>query len=161
GKVFYGNGQDELPTEVEFLSGILTGQYSGNRWQQKDEPVDFYLVKGIVERIAEQLNVRFTFETTKVDLLHPGRTAYVKLDHPVSKIEYAPIPRFPGVSRDVALVVGTEVSASSLINTINENGEEILNHTEVFDVYEGEHMEEGKKSVAIRIDYLDVNDTLT
>ena len=37
GKVFYGNGQDELPTEVEFLSGILTGQYSGNRWQQKDE----------------------------------------------------------------------------------------------------------------------------
>lgn len=196
GKVFYGNGQDELPTEVEFLSGILTGQYSGNRWQQKDEPVDFYLVKGIVERIAEQLNVRFTFETTKVDLLHPGRTAYVKLDdevigliaelhptvekendldrtyvfelnftrileHPVGKIEYAPIPRFPGVSRDVALVVGTEVSASSLINTINENGEEILNHTEVFDVYEGEHMEEGKKSVAIRIDYLDVNDTLT
>src|SRR5699024_1658013 len=137
-------------------------------------------------RTEEKFNSSITYETTKVELIHPGRTEYVKLDdevigliaelhpavekendldrtyvfelnftrileHPVGKIEYAPIPRFPGVSRDVALVVGTEVSASSLINTINENGEEILNHTEVFDVYEGEHMEEGKKSVAIRI----------
>lgn len=196
GKVFYSNGKDQLPTEVEFLSGILTGQYSGNKWQQKDEPVDFFLVKGIVERIAEQLNVSFTFEATKLELLHPGRTAFVKMNEevvgiiaelhptvekendldrtyvfelnftkvlaqPVGKIEYEAIPRFPGVSRDIALVVNTEVTASTLINTINDNGADILNHTEVFDVYEGEHMEEGKKSVAIRIDYLDVNETLT
>nr|WP_263313669.1 phenylalanine--tRNA ligase subunit beta [Mammaliicoccus sp. Marseille-Q6498] len=196
GRVFYSNGKDKLPTEVEFLSGILTGQYSGNRWQQKDEPVDFFLVKGIVERIAEQLNVSFTFESAKVDLLHPGRTAYVKLNNqvigfiaelhptvekendldrtyvfelnfteilkqPVGKIEYEAIPRFPGVSRDIALVVNTEVTASELISIINENGEDILNDAEVFDVYEGEHMEAGKKSVAIRIDYLDVTETLT
>ncbi|HCW35344.1 MAG TPA: hypothetical protein DGB97_04660, partial [Staphylococcus sp.] len=49
----------------------------------------------------------------------------------------------------------------TLIHTINENGADILNHAEVFDVYEGEHMEPGKKSVAIRLDYLDVNETLT
>ncbi|GGH99687.1 phenylalanine--tRNA ligase subunit beta [Mammaliicoccus vitulinus] len=196
GRVFYSNGENQLPTEVEFLSGILTGQYTGNKWQQKDEPVDFFLVKGIVERIAEQLNVSFTFEAAKLDLLHPGRTAYVKLndevvgligelhpkvekendldrtyvfelnftkvlEQPVGKIEYEAIPRFPGVSRDIALVVNTEVTASTLISTINENGADILNHAEVFDVYEGEHMEEGKKSVAIRIDYLDVTETLT
>lgn len=196
GRVFYSNGQEQLPTEVEFLSGILTGQYAANKWQQKEEPVDFFLVKGIVERIAEQLNLTFTFEATQLDLLHPGRTAYVKLNdnvvgliaelHPtvekendldrtyvfelnftklleqqVGKIEYQPIPKFPGVSRDIALVVGTDISAASLINTIDANGDEILNHAEVFDVYEGEHMEEGKKSVAIRIDYLDINETLT
>ncbi|WP_436875505.1 phenylalanine--tRNA ligase subunit beta [Mammaliicoccus sciuri] len=196
GKVFYSNGKDQLPTEVEFLSGILTGQYTGNKWQQKDEPVDFFLVKGIVERLAEQLNLTFTYEATTVDLLHPGRTAYVKLNdevvgliaelhpkvekendldrtyvfelnftkilgQPVGKIEYEAIPKFPGVSRDIALVVNTEVTAATLIHTINENGADILNHAEVFDVYEGEHMEPGKKSVAIRLDYLDVNETLT
>lgn len=196
GKVFYSKGKDQLPIEVEFLSGILTGEYSGNRWQQKSEPVDFFLVKGLVERIAEQLNVTFTYESAEVDLLHPGRTAYVKLNnqiigliaelHPkvekendldrtyvfelnyteilkeqVGKIEYSVIPRFPGVSRDIALVVDSEVSASSLVETINDNGENILNHAEVFDVYEGEHVEEGKKSIAIRIDYLDINETLT
>ncbi|MCD8795645.1 phenylalanine--tRNA ligase subunit beta [Mammaliicoccus sciuri] len=196
GKVFYSNGKDQLPTEVEFLSGILTGQYTGNKWQQKDEPVDFFLVKGIVERVAEQLNLTFTYEATTLDLLHPGRTAYVKLNdevvgliaelhpkvekendldrtyvfelnftkilgQPVGKIEYEAIPKFPGVSRDIALVVNTEVTAATLIHTINENGADILNNAEVFDVYEGEHMEPGKKSVAIRLDYLDVNETLT
>ncbi|PTJ46664.1 phenylalanine--tRNA ligase subunit beta [Mammaliicoccus sciuri] len=196
GKVFYSNGKDQLPTEVEFLSGILTGQYTSNKWQQKDEPVDFFLVKGIVERLAEQLNLTFTYEATTLDLLHPGRTAYVKLNdevvgliaelhpkvekendldrtyvfelsftkilgQPVGKIEYEAIPKFPGVSRDIALVVNTEVTAATLIHTINENGADILNNAEVFDVYEGEHMEPGKKSVAIRLDYLDVNETLT
>ncbi|QQC96651.1 phenylalanine--tRNA ligase subunit beta [Mammaliicoccus sciuri] len=196
GKVFYSNGKDQLPTEVEFLSGILTGQYTSNKWQQKDEPVDFFLVKGIVERLAEQLNLTFTYEATTFDLLHPGRTAYVKLNdevvgliaelhpkvekendldrtyvfelnftkilgQPVGKIEYEAIPKFPGVSRDIALVVNTEVTAATLIHTINENGADILNNAEVFDVYEGEHMEPGKKSVAIRLDYLDVNETLT
>lgn len=196
GKVFYSNGKDQLPTEVEFLSGILTGQYTSNKWQQKDEPVDFFLVKGIVERLAEQLNLTFTYEATTLDLLHPGRTAYVKLNdevvgliaelhpkvekendldrtyvfelnftkilgQPVVKIEYEAIPKFPGVSRDIALVVNTEVTAATLIHTINENGADILNNAEVFDVYEGEHMEPGKKSVAIRLDYLDVNETLT
>lgn len=196
GKVFYSNGKNQLPTEVEFLSGILTGQYTSNKWQQKDEPVDFFLVKGIVERLAEQLNLTFTYEATTLDLLHPGRTAYVKLNdevvgliaelhpkvekendldrtyvfelnftkilgQPVGKIEYEAIPKFPGVSRDIALVVNTEVTAATLIHTINENGADILNNAEVFDVYEGEHMEPGKKSVAIRLDYLDVNETLT
>ena len=196
GKVFYSNGKDQLPTEVEFLSGILAGQYTGNKWQQKDEPVDFFLVKGIVERLAEQLNLTFTYEATTLDLLHPGRTAYVKLNdevvgliaelhpkvekendldrtyvfelnftkilgQPVGKIEYEAIPKFPGVSRDIALVVNTEVTAATLIHTINENGADILNNAEVFDVYEGEHMEPGKKSVAIRLYYLDVNETLT
>ena len=83
------------------------------------------------------------------------------LGQPVGKIEYEAIPKFPGVSRDIALVVNTEVTAATLIHTINENGADILNHAEVFDVYEGEHMEPGKKSVAIRLDYLDVNETLT
>lgn len=42
--------------------------------------VDFYLVKGIVERIADQLALRFEYETTQIDGLHPGRTAAVTLN---------------------------------------------------------------------------------
>lgn len=62
----------------------------------------------------------------------------------VGYINYEPIPRFPGVSRDIALEVNHEVPASDLISTIHNNGEDILNDTLVFDVYEGEHLEEGK-----------------
>ena len=40
-------------------------------------------------------------------------------------------------------------------------GNGYLTSTLVFDVYEGEHLEEGKKSIAIRLNYLDTEDTLT
>ena len=48
GRVFFGNGEGELPDEVEYLSGILTGDFVNNTWQGKKESVDFYLTKGIV-----------------------------------------------------------------------------------------------------------------
>ncbi|MEJ7541131.1 phenylalanine--tRNA ligase subunit beta [Staphylococcus intermedius] len=196
GNVFFGQEGETLPEQVEYLSGIMTGEYVSNPWQGKKEVVDFYLVKGMVERIADQLALRFEYETTQIDGLHPGRTAAVTLNgeaigfigelHPtvaktydlgrtyvfelnyekimqqsVGYINYQPIPKFPGVTRDIALVVDSEVRAASLIQTIHQNGGSILKDAHVFDVYEGEHMEAGKKSVAIRLAYLDENNTLT
>ena len=79
----------------------------------------------------------------------------------VGYINYQPIPKYPGVSRDIALEVNYDVPASELISTIHDNGADILQDTQVFDVYEGEHLEEGKKSVAIRLNYLDTENTLT
>lgn len=55
----------------------------------------------------------------------------------VGYINYEPIPRFPGVTRDIALEVNHEVTSSELLSIIHENGEDILNDTLVFDVYEG------------------------
>ena len=196
GRVFFGNGEGELPDEVEYLSGILTGDFVNNTWQGKKESVDFYLTKGIVERVAEKLNLQFDFRAGQIDGLHPGRTAIVSLNgkdigfigelHPtlaanndlkrtyvfelnydammevsVGYINYEPIPRFPGVTRDIALEVNHEVTSSELLSIIHENGEDILNDTLVFDVYEGEHLEKGKKSIAIRLSYLDTENTLT
>lgn len=196
GNVFFAQEGQTLPEQVEYLSGIMTGEYVSNPWQGKKEVVDFYLVKGLVERVADQLALHFDYETTQIDGLHPGRTAAVVLNgeaigfigelHPtvaktydlnrtyvfelnyekimqqsVGYINYQPIPKFPGVTRDIALVVDSEVRAASLIQTIHQNGGPILKDAHVFDVYEGEHMEAGKKSVAIRLAYLDENNTLT
>lgn len=196
GRVFFGNGEGELPDEVEYLSGILTGEYVDHAWQGKKETVDFYLAKGVVDRVAEKLNLEFNYRPVQMNGLHPGRTAMISLNgedigfigelHPtlaaennlkrtyvfelnydammnvsVGYINYKPIPRFPGVTRDIALEVNHDVLASDLLATIHDNGEDILTNTLVFDVYEGEHLEEGKKSVAIRLSYLDTENTLT
>ena len=196
GRVFFGNGEGELPDEVEYLSGILTGEYVVNAWQGKKEEIDFFIAKGVVDRVAEKLNLELSYKAGEIKGLHPGRTAIVSLEgkeigfigelHPqvaadndlkrtyvfelnydammdvaVGYINYAPIPRFPGVTRDIALEVNHEVPSSELKQTIHDNGEDILQSTLVFDVYEGEHLEEGKKSIAIRLNYLDTEDTLT
>ncbi|MCS4486755.1 phenylalanine--tRNA ligase subunit beta [Staphylococcus americanisciuri] len=196
GNVFFGKADSAMPDEVEYLSGIMTGEYVANAWQGKKEDVDFYLVKGIVDRVADKLALKFDYEAGTVDGLHPGRTAYVVLNgarvgfigelHPtvakdydlgrtyvfelnydylmqqaVGYINYQPIPRFPGVTRDIALVVDSEVQAATLVGTIHAHGGKLLQDATVFDVYEGEHMEAGKKSVAIRLAYLDTEQTLT
>lgn len=196
GRVFFGNGEGELPDEVEYLSGILTGEYVVNAWQGKKEEIDFFIAKGVVDRVAEKLNLELSYKAGEIKGLHPGCTAIVSLEgkeigfigelHPqvaadndlkrtyvfelnydammdvaVGYINYAPIPRFPGVTRDIALEVNHEVPSSELKQTIHDNGEDILQSTLVFDVYEGEHLEEGKKSIAIRLNYLDTEDTLT
>ncbi|MCH4531964.1 phenylalanine--tRNA ligase subunit beta [Staphylococcus haemolyticus] len=196
GRVFFGNGEGELPDEVEYLSGILTGEYAVNAWQGKKEEIDFFIAKGVVDRVAEKLNLEFSYKAGKIEGLHPGRTAIVSLEgqdigfigelHPqvaadndlkrtyvfelnydammqvaVGYINYEQIPKFPGVTRDIALEVNHDVPSSELKQIIHNNGEDILQSTLVFDVYEGEHLEKGKKSVAIRLNYLDTEDTLT
>ncbi|WP_411896763.1 phenylalanine--tRNA ligase subunit beta [Staphylococcus aureus] len=194
--VFFANGEGELPDQVEYLSGILTGDYVVNQWQGKKETVDFYLAKGVVDRVAEKLNLEFSYRRADIDGLHPGRTAEILLEnkvvgfigelHPtlaadndlkrtyvfelnfdalmavsVGYINYQPIPRFPGMSRDIALEVNQNIPAADLLSTIHAHGGNILKDTLVFDVYQGEHLEKGKKSIAIRLNYLDTEETLT
>ncbi len=196
GRVFFGNGEGELPDEVEYLSGILTGDYTVNAWQGKKEEIDFFVAKGFVDRIAEKLDINFEYEAGEINGLHPGRSAVVKLNgeivgfvgelHPqtekdndlkrtyvfelnydklmavsVGYINYQPIPRFPGVSRDIALVVNRNMPSAKLVQVIHEHGGDILQNAEVFDVYEGEHVAEDEKSIAIRLAYLDTQQTLT
>lgn len=196
GRVFFGNEENQLPDEVEYLSGILTGDYTVNTWQNKKEEIDFFVTKGIVDRIAEILDIQFEYEAGEIDGLHPSRTAWVKLNeeivgfvgelHPqtennydlkrtyvfelnydklmsvsVGYINYEPIPRFPGVSRDIALVINRATPSAEIVKIIQNYGGDILQHAEVFDVYEGEHVAEDEKSIAIRLAYLDMHQTLT
>ncbi len=175
GNVFFANGEGELPDQVEYLSGILTGDYVVNQWQGKKETVDFYLAKGVVDRVAEKLNLEFSYRRADIDGLHPGRTAEILLEnkvvgfigelHPtlaadndlkrtyvfelnfdalmavsVGYINYQPIPRFPGMSRDIALEVNQNIPAADLLSTIHAHGGNILKDTLVFDVYQGEHL---------------------
>jgi phenylalanyl-tRNA synthetase beta chain len=77
------------------------------------------------------------------------------------EMRYRPIPRYPAVDRDIALVVDHEVSARELEAVIRETGGELLTRADVFDLYEGEHVEAGKKSVAFSLRYLNTEKTLT
>jgi phenylalanyl-tRNA synthetase beta chain len=58
------------------------------------------------------------------------------------------IPRFPGVSLDMALEVDEHVRVNELEKVIIEKGGRLLRSVHLFDLYQGEQLEEGKKSVA-------------
>lgn len=74
---------------------------------------------------------------------------------------YTTIPRFPSMTRDMAVVVAKEVKAGEMKQVIVEAGGELLKEVTLFDLYEGEKMEEGKKSLAFSMNYFAPERTLT
>ncbi|MBO8156414.1 MAG: phenylalanine--tRNA ligase subunit beta [Bacillaceae bacterium] len=185
------------PAEQLRLSGALTGLWMNHPWQQEKKPVDFYVVKGILEGLFEFVQINgVQFEAGEVDGIHPGRCAVIKVKgdtigflgqlHPALQEEYdlkdtyvfdlnldkmyeyiekeeryQPIPRYPSISQDLAFVVDEQVPSSNLLQAIKDAGGSYLQKVEVFDVYQGEHMEEGKKSIAYSLLFQNPEATLT
>lgn len=83
------------------------------------------------------------------------------LSFETNSVLYQSLPRFPAMVRDIALVVDKERSAKEVEDVIVQAGGDLLKNVRVFDLYEGEHMEKGKKSLAFSLTYLDVERTLT
>ena len=74
---------------------------------------------------------------------------------------YESFSSFQASQRDIALVVAKDVNADQLIHAIQSLDQEHLIEVNLFDVYEGEHIEKGKKSVALNLTYQSIEDTLT
>ena len=74
---------------------------------------------------------------------------------------YESFSSFQASQRDIALVVTKDVNADQLIHAIKSLNQEHLIEVNLFDVYEGEHIEKGKKSVALNLTYQSIEATLT
>ncbi|WP_168120951.1 phenylalanine--tRNA ligase subunit beta [Paenibacillus sp. HB172176] len=76
-------------------------------------------------------------------------------------IEYRVLPKYPAIERDLAVVVDSEVAAASLTDAARSTAGELLESLQVFDVYTGDRMEAGKKSIAMSFVYRHGERTLT
>lgn len=198
GAVFLANKGDELPEEREHLAAAITGVWHSHSWQGEKKPVDFYVLKGILEGLFNKLGVssQINYVQSKMDGMHPGRTAEILLNgakigfvgqvHPTVQknfdlkdtfvfelslkaildastepLHYNAIPRFPSITRDIALVAEKETASGQLKEIIAEAGGKLLKDVQVFDLYEGDRMEAGKKSIAFSLKYEDPEKTLT
>ena len=63
-------------------------------------------------------------------------------------IKYSPLPKFPAVTRDIAMLVDRETPVAEIEAVIRRSAGKLLEDIKLFDVYEGEQIPEGKKSVA-------------
>ncbi len=77
------------------------------------------------------------------------------------EIFYSPLPKYPAISRDIALIVEADVQVGDIKKVIQDNSGNLLEKVELFDVYRGKQIEEGKKSVAFAMTYRDKEKTLT
>jgi phenylalanyl-tRNA synthetase beta chain len=80
---------------------------------------------------------------------------------PAGEETFEDVATFPAVYQDLAVVVPTEVAAARLRETVRAAGGELLHAAEVFDLYEGEQLGEGRKSLALRLEFRAADRTLT
>ncbi len=78
-----------------------------------------------------------------------------------SNIKYREIPRFPAVRRDLALLINREVTFDDIRKTAQQYEDKLLKEINLFDVYEGDNIESGKKSYAVSFILQDPGKTLT
>jgi phenylalanyl-tRNA synthetase beta chain len=83
------------------------------------------------------------------------------LQYAPRRITARPLPRFPAVERDLAVVVDRAFPSQQIISWVENLGESLIKHIEVFDQYLGSPIPEGKKSLAYKISYRADDRTLT
>jgi phenylalanyl-tRNA synthetase beta chain len=78
-----------------------------------------------------------------------------------NKIKYTEIPKYPEVRRDLALLIDQNISYGSIYDIARQTEKSILKDVNLFDVYEGNNLPEGKKSYALSFTIQDNSKTLT
>ncbi|HEX4519453.1 MAG TPA: phenylalanine--tRNA ligase subunit beta [Gaiellaceae bacterium] len=163
----------ELPNERLHVAGLVEG--------------GFLRVKGVVETLYAALKAEPAFERTTHPQLHPGKAAKTpagivgevhprELDGAWGAFEldleelfsashepvvYRDVITYPAVRQDIAVAVAEDVPAGELVAAAREAAGEELREIRVFDVYRGDQVGEGRKSVAFSVAYQSAERTLT
>lgn len=168
---------NKIPYDFYHIKGIVEGIFallgieaSRYKFERNDEHLD-ELHPGKSAKIYFQnrvIGVCGELHPNKIDEYDLGKTNAVVLEMDldsllsakVSTVKMAPISRYPSVARDLAFVVNKDIPVKDLIRSIKMIGKSLVREAVVFDVYEGEHVENGKKSVAITVTYMSEDHTL-
>lgn len=98
-----------------------------------------------------------------------GRVVYAEIDvatlHTISEelgtLQASELPKFPAVTRDIAMLVREEFTAGEIASALSEASGGLAESVHLFDLYRGDQIPEGQRSLAFRVTYRDSQGTLT
>jgi phenylalanyl-tRNA synthetase beta chain len=188
-----------LPEETNRLSLLWTGRRHPDSYYFKNEEVDFYDLKGILENLSDSLKIKeFSIREAEAPTCFvPGKylqiyssgdllgemgeissqvrsqfdlkeTAYV-IDLDVDRLsryindvpQFKPWPRFPETTRDMALILDNHILWKEIGDEILSLKEPLIEEIELFDLYSGRPIPEGKRNLGVRIHYRSTEKTLS
>lgn len=108
-----------------------------------------------------QINPEITQKLDVEGEIYAGEVFYEKLKKYFErKITFKPISKFPIVERDLAVLIDENTPCDVIIDKIKEAGGEFLDSVKLFDVYQGDQVEKGKKSMAFNLIFVSYDRTL-
>jgi phenylalanyl-tRNA synthetase beta chain len=169
----YLPSDEQLPDERWYLGGIAEGGFAAAR--------------GALEAIYGTFHLPLETRRTTLPHLHPGKAAETDAGwlgelHPAllegtwgvfeldvarlqaprpERILYEDVISYPAVRQDVAVVVDEHVEAGSIVAVAREAGGAELRDAHIFDIYHGDQVPEGRKSVALHLAFQASDRTLT
>lgn len=182
--------------QESMIAGVIAGDKTPEYWAENTQKVDFFDIKGDVERLLALTGKSgdYQFKKAQHSAMHPGQTAAIycgedlvgfvgavhpKFEKPLAlngrtfvfelqlthlleaKLPKAqPLSRFPANRRDIAIIVDEQINASDVLQVIEKFGTNQLVGLNLFDVYRGDNIGEGKKSLALSLTLQDVERTL-
>jgi phenylalanyl-tRNA synthetase beta chain len=188
GRVFEPPSGAEKKRVAILLWGNVGGDV---HWRNEKRRVDFFDLKGAIERARTALSFRrgkhpnfaLAVEITAdnqlvglagqltnslastIDASGGVFVAEVSLDFPISglgsRATFRELGKFPAVSRDIAMIVPEDLAHEKIWGVIFHPREPLLERVELFDLFTGTEIGEGKKSLAYRLTYRDRSRTLT
>ena len=105
-------------------------------------------------KVAENFGITKKAYIFEMDLL-------TLMKYKSEKTKTEALPKYPGICRDLAMLVDENVSAAEIERTIAKNGGEYFTDVTLFDVYQGKQVAAGKKSMAFNIQFQSNDKTLT
>ncbi|SZD73777.1 Phenylalanine--tRNA ligase beta subunit [Candidatus Ornithobacterium hominis] len=172
------------------LALAVSGKNNTQHWQNKETELDLFYLKGIIEALFQQLGIQkinFTQEnqTLKIQLnrkeigvlkvISNGDKNYKLSQNVVAaevelqpifeayqsqQVKFSSIPKFPLVTRDLALLLDKQIQYEEILKTIHQLQIQEIKNISLFDVFEGEQLKD-KKSYAIRLEILNPSKTMT
>ncbi len=171
-RIYLPSGE-QLPNEHWRVAGVVMGGYE--------------VVKGVLETLYDALGLELRVARGSHTLLHPGKAAQTDAGwlgelHPTllegtwgafeldletlfstvpERIVYEDVITYPATLQDIAVAVDEDVEVGALVDAAHEAAGELLREARVFDVYRGDQVGSGRKSVAIHLAFQSPERTLT
>lgn len=170
--------------QIPTVAMIATGTAIPEQWHAKAQPMDFYDLKGEVERVLASAQLTAEFKPGSLPWLHPGQSANIVVQgqvigylgrlHPaledqldlgktwVCEIDldvllqpyvsnFTELSRFPTVRRDIAILISANITIDQIQHTIQLAAGEWLIQSWLFDVYTGQGIDAGQRSLAFAL----------
>lgn len=122
------------------------------------QAVDVY-VKGINAGCFGQLHPKICADLDLPDNIYLFEFS-IKNIIKQEKTRYKPISKYPSVKRDISIVIDEKALLEDVLKCARNDGSELLTNLELFDVYQGEGIEKGKKSLALGLTFQATSSTL-
>ena len=147
-------------TRIGVQPGMLVRKKSDNKIFSAGLTIENRGGKKLIEMgvITKKLQKQFDIDTT-VYYAELNWTALMKVVRK-QKVEFTEIPKYPAVSRDLALLIDKSVEFAQIEQIARQTERKFLKKVELFDVYEGKNLPAGKKSYAVNFILQDVEKTM-